>query len=354
MFRRSKTRPLPPLPDKAHGRKRGRLGLYLPFALFLVLVIGWTAAWFYVRGEAARRMDATVAQLRQAGYQVTWRERSLGGYPFRLNVALTEAQVREPSGWALTSPRLEGQAFMHALGSWVLAAPQGLTFTRPVGGPVAVKGEVLHASLAGLERSPPRFSFEGTKLSFTPLAGAQPFALSAADRVELHLRPGPDDQAALLFRVDNGKARLSGLFARIAGERPVSIIWDSILTKTSGFRGSGWPSAVAAWSSGGGVMTVRQAGVTAGEAVIGSQSGTLRVGYDGRLAGAMDVSLRQAPRALGAMADTGMIPPETALAAAAVAAARQGTSDIARARVTFEAGRTTLGPVAIGPSPRVY
>lgn len=342
------------MPDRAPARKPRRLGLYAPFILLLVAIAGWTVFWFHVRSEAAGRIDKAAEDLRRAGYQVAWRERTLGGYPFRLNVRFTEAQIRDPSGWALAAPDVEAQAFMHALGQWVLASPQGLTFTRPIGGPVTVKGELLRASLGGFDQTLPRFSFEGTKLSFAPGAGAQPFALSAADRVELHLRPGPDDQGALLFRVDNGKARLSGLFARLAGDKPISIIWDSTFSKASGFKGVDWAKAVRAWTDAGGALTVRQAGVTAGDAVVGSQSGTLQVGYDGRLTGSMDVSLREAPQALGAMAETGMIPPETALAASAVAAARQGTSDVARATLTFQAGRTTLGPVAIGPSPRVY
>ena len=38
----------------------------------------------------------------------------------------------------------------------------------------------------------------------------------------------------------------------------------------------------------------------------------------------------------------------------AVAAARQDSSEVAHATLTFEAGRMTLGPVAVGASPRVY
>jgi len=101
-------------------------------------------------------------------------------------------------------------------------------------------------------------------------------------------------------------------------------------------------------------MTVRQAGVTAGEALIGCNAGTLSVGADGRLRGALDVTLRQAPRALGAMGESGVLPRETADAAAAVARAREGADHAARATLDFQAGRTTLGPVSIGPAPKVY
>jgi hypothetical protein len=44
---------------------------------------------------------------------------------------------------------------------------------------------------------------------------------------------------------------------------------------------------------------------------------------------------------------------DTANAASAVAQARQA-GDVAHATLYFEAGQTTLGPVALGPAPKVY
>ncbi|MDB5467179.1 MAG: hypothetical protein JWQ46_1941 [Phenylobacterium sp.] len=342
------------LHDLPPPRKPRRLGLYLPFILLLLAVVGWSGFWLWARGQAETRMDAAVADLKAAGYQVSWKDRVIGGYPFRMDVTLTEPRIREPSGWGLEAPSLEGEAYMHALTHWIVAAPQGLTFVRPVGGPVAVKGQLIRASLTDFDKRPPSFSFEGVKLSFTAAPGAQPFALSAADRVEFHLRAGPDDQGGVFAKVDNGKARLSGLLARIAGDKPISIAWNATLSKISAFTGPNWPSAVRHWADAGGQMTVRDGGLTAGDALIGAKSGTLGVSRDGRLSGVLDVTLRQAPRALGAMGETGLLPPETAHAAAAVAQARQGTGDVARATLDFQAGQTTLGPVAIGPAPKVY
>jgi hypothetical protein len=342
------------LHDPNSPGKHRRLGLYAPFVLLLVAVAAWSAFWFWARGEAAGRMDAAVVGLSKAGYQLSWKTRTIGGYPFRMDVTLTEVSAREPSGWALEAPRIEGEAQMHALTHWLVAAPDGLTFVRPVGGPVAVKGQLIRASITDLAKRPPSFSFEGVKLVFQPAPGAQPFALSTADRVEFHLRAGPDDQGGVFATVDKGQARLSGLFARIANGKPISFVWNSTVSKMSAFEGRNWADAVRHWTDAGGRMTVRHAGVTAGDAVIGSDSGTLGVGADGRLTGVLNVTLRQAPRALSAMGQTGAIPPEAAQAAAAVAAARQGSGDVAQATLDFQAGQTTLGPVAIGPAPKVY
>jgi hypothetical protein len=243
---------------------------------------------------------------------------------------------------------------MHALGSWLIAAPEGLTFVRPVGGPVLVKGDLVRASLTHFTQRPPSLSFEAAKATFTPQAGAAPFALSYADRVEFHLRAGPDDEGGVFAKVDGGKARLTGVFARVAGGKPIAIVWNSTLSKMSSFSGATWPDAVRRWSDAGGRMTVRQAGITAGDAVLGVSGGTLAAARDGRLDGVLQVTLRQAPRALSAMSAEGVVDPGAAQSATTVAQARQGAGDVAQATLNFEAGRTTLGPVALGAAPKVY
>lgn len=342
--------------DPVPPRKPNRWGLYVPFILAGALAAGWSGYWLYVRAEAAKQIDGQTAALRKTGYDIAWKERHIGGYPFRLNIEFTEVRIREPSGWALEVPRLETQAPAYALTNWLAAAPQGLTFVRPEGGPVEVKGRTIRASLTHPTEAPPHVSIEGEGLTFAPAAGAQPFALTAAKTVELHLRPSTrPDEAILRFRVVDGEARLAGVFARIAGDKPISMVWESELTRIAGFEGGDWPSAVRAWSVKGGTIKVLQAGVTAGEAVMGAQpGGQLTVGNDGRLRGSLAVNLRQAPEALSAMGQSGVIAPERAVAAAAVAQAREEAGELAKATITFEAGQTTLGPVAIGPAPKVY
>jgi hypothetical protein len=341
------------LPDPAPARKYLRLGLWLPFAIAGVAVVAWSGLWIWARGQAETRMDAAVADLARAGYQVGWKTRAIGGYPFRLDITLTETRVHEPSGWAFEAPRLEAEGFLHAPGHWVFAAPQGLTFVRPQGGPVAVTGQTIRASLTNLDKRPPSFSFQGLKLAFSPVAGAQPYFLSAAEKVEFHLRAGPDDEGGAFLQVDGGRAGPTGLFANLAGAKPIAIQWNSTLSKMSKFAGANWADAVRAWTAGGGRMTVRNAGVTAGDVSLGVSGGSLGVGADGRLRGTLPLTLRRAPQALAALGQAGLAPKEAADAAAMVAQAGQ-TADVTKADLVFEAGQAILGPVALAPAPRIY
>lgn len=342
------------LPDPSAPRKPNRLGLYAPFVLLAVAVALWSGFWIYARGQVEARLDAAAAAAAHAGYQVAWSSRAVGGYPFRLDVTLTEVRAHEPGGWGLEAPRLEAEANAFSPTHWLIAAPHGLTFVRPQGGPVAVAGRLIRASLSHFDARPPSLSVEGVDLTFRPAAGAQPFALATAGRAEFHLRAGPDDEGGVFAMVQAGKAGPGGVIARVAGDKPVALTWNSTLSKMSAFSGRDWAAAVRAWTAAGGRMSVRNAGLTAGAAQVNVTSGQLSVAGDGRLSGALDLTLRQAPRGLAALADAGVVAADAAQSAAEVAQARQGGGDTAQAALTFQAGQTTFGPVALGPAPKVY
>lgn len=347
------------LPDADPPRKpHRRRWLFAPYVLLLILILGWSAGWVFLRMSAAREMDQTAERLRAAGYQVSWATRDVGGYPFRLNTRLTDVRLGEPSGWAITAPELKTEAAVYQLGRWTAVAPQGVTLQRPQGGPVTIRGQALRASLSDIGKRPPHLIVEGLKLTFTPQGDSQgagaPYPFTTADRMILDLRPGPDDQAALLMKIDNAGARLTGLLGRIAQDRPVSINWESTLDKMSAFKGQTWPAAVQAWTAAGGSVTVRTAGMTAGEAVISAKSGALTVGPDGRVRGALQAELREAPSNVGDLAQGGAITPEAVMAAAAAAMAQRAGGGVAQAGLTFDDGQTFLGPLPVGPAPRVY
>jgi hypothetical protein len=342
------------LHDLPPARKSVHPGVWLPFAFAILLVIAWTCWWIWARGEARTRLQSGAETLRSAGYDVAWQDVAIGGYPFRMDVTLTDARIADRSGWALETPRLEAEANMLSPGHWMLATPKGLTFIRPKGGRVEVAGKLLHASLRSLDETPPAFSFEGTDLTFAPGAGAQPFALTAAARVEFHLRKGPDDEAGVFIKLEGGKATPGRLLALAGAGKPVSLAWNSTLSKSSALKGADWTHAVQAWSDAGGTLHLRDGGITAGDVSLTARDATLNVDRSGRLAGSLPATLRNGPRALAALGQSGAVPPETAQAAALVASARQAPDQTAQATLYFQAGQTTLGPVAISPAPKVY
>ena len=328
------------------SRKPRRRGLLAPFVVLAIIILGWSLCWLWLRGQAEQRMDAAALSMKARGYDLSWTGRAFTGYPFRMDIHLTNARIAEPSGWAVRAPELKGEALAYDIGHWVITAPAGVVMTRPIGGDVAITGQALRASFAGFEQYPPRISVEGANLVFTPLPGAAPFPLLSTSGLQLHVRPGPEDQGAILFKADGTKARFTGLLGRIAEDRTAALLWDARLTKVSALRGASWADAVGDWSQAGGALTVQEGRLTAGEALLEAKSGDLTVGDDGRLRGALDVTVRDAPAPGEALRS-----PEAAAAALAVA---MGRDPALSATLKFDKGRTRLGLFDTGPAPRVY
>jgi hypothetical protein len=82
--------------------------------------------------------------------------------------------------------------------------------------------------------------------------------------------------------------------------------------------------------------------------------GRLDVGWDGRLRGTVGLDLRQAPGLIRGLAEAKAIDAGAADQAITVAQARAAGGPVTQADLTFLAGATTFGPVAIGPAPKVY
>jgi hypothetical protein len=212
---------------------------------------------------------------------------------------------------------------------------------------------VLRASLSDIEDHPPRLSVEGLGVTLNGPESANPFYFSSAGELHLHTRAGPDDQGALYLEVDQATAPFTGLLGRIADGKPVTLIADTIYSHAGALSGADWASSVGRWRDAGGVLDMRTLKLQAGDAVLDAKPGTLTVDRDGRLKGSLSVALRAAPRALAAMTRSGALRPETAATAASVLdASHQGAVDAVT--IDFQAGQTTLGPAAIGPSPKVY
>jgi hypothetical protein len=341
------------LPARAPLRKPRRLGLYGPFVVLLVLAAVWSAGWLWLRAETIRRMDGARRSMIDGGQGLDWASRSVSGFPFRLDVDLTDARVGEASGWAVTAPRLQAEAPAFAPTRWVVVAPGGVVVQRPAGGAVIVTAKVLRASISDVGARPPRLSVEGIGLTFAAAPGAAPFFMTAAEAFHFHTRAGPGDRGAAFIELDEAKVPLSGLMGRIAAGKPLNLLAEAVYSHAGALTGADWASAVRAWRRAGGALNIQRLRLAAGRAVVDARSGTLSVDDEGRLRGSLTASLQAAPRALGVLSQGGALPPEAAGAAAQVVGAGSAGA-LATVTLDFQAGETTLGPAAIGPAPKVY
>lgn len=332
--------------------RRRRLGLYAPFVLLLLLFAAVTMDWECTRAEILQRLAAMRTGPAGRGVALAYGRARLYGFPFRLDLDLQNTRLSEPSGWAISTPQMKAEAYLFSPAHWVVVAPVGLVIDRRQNGPLIVRGKALRASLAQIGARPPRLSVEGLDLTFATPPGARPFALASAGEFHLHTKGGPNDQGALYLSVVAGRASEASLLGRIAAGGPVDFTLEAIWSRASKLAGSSWPGSLRNWAMSGGRLNLRRLEVTAGRAAVRVKPGLLTVGPDGRLSGQLSTTLVRASTLLNAMVLDGSLPAETARAAALITGAPG--SEAAVAPLDFQAGQTTLGPVALGPAPRLF
>jgi hypothetical protein len=317
----------------AQPKRPRRFWLFAPYVAVLVALVAWTGVWFAEKITVEKVLAEQAAALTARGYPAAFTVGGIDGWPFRLHLTLLSPRFGDPTGWSVAAPRLEAMAAAYDPGRWTLAAPDGLVLTRPGKGPLNVSGRAIRASAGGLTSKTPRFSFEGLDLAMAAAPGGQPGAFTSAGRIEAHLQPGPDDQAALLIRVEGAALRPDSPLGRLGPGQAFGLMWDSRLSHLSALRGQSWSAAVQAWVRAGGFMRVAQGQISLGELVLKGAGGPLVADADGRLSGSLPLTLEGGQTArLGGAASLvfhGPIP------------------------LRFEGGRASIGPIPIGPALKV-
>jgi hypothetical protein len=319
--------------DEGPTRKPRRFWLFAPYVALLVAVLAWSAVWQVEKWRLSRALTKEVAELQKQGYTAQWSSLKIDGYPFRLRVTLIGPRWGDNAGWGLSATKIEAQAYAYAPSQWILAAPEGLIVTRPGEGALTVSGKAIRASIGGLGSAQPRFSFEGDALALTPAPGAAPPPFSAVGKIEAHLQPGPNDQAALLLRIDDAQLRPETGLAKLAAGKPFDLLWDSRLTRLSAFRGSNWPGALQAWRNAGGLLTVTDAKLGLAGVTFDGQGGPITVDTDGRLKGELPMKLQGGEGAAKALLQAiGLLGPVP---------------------LRFQDGRATIGSTPIGQALKI-
>jgi len=309
--------------DPVPPRKPRRLGLWIPWGAALILAIGWSGWWLWLRGETEHQIDAAAADLRTHGGQASWATRQIGGYPFRLDVDFTDLKLADASGWAISLPTLKSEAYAFAPTRWIVATRDGATLTEPGAAPLTIASPVMRASLNSWDQHPPRISFVGDDLSLAVPPGAPPFPLASAKSVQFYTKAGPDDQGATLFEIAGGAATTNTDLGRLAGGKPVALTVDAIFSHASALDAPDARTAALGWARAGGMTTLQHLTFAAGATTLDTTKGSFTVGGDGRLAGSAKATL-----------------------------ASGGTP--APATLQAHDGALWLGSLKIAPSPRVF
>jgi hypothetical protein len=340
--------------------RHSRRGLILPFAIVGLLLAAWTGWWFYLAGQVETRLAVQTETLREAGWRVAHQPVSVTGWPFRARVAFPAADIVAPSGHGVAAPRLVAEANAWNPGHWVVLAPEGLILTRAGKGQVAIEGEALRLSVSHQRDRFPDLRIELARPTFTPVAGAEPFPLASAERIELYTRPhltdgeAATDEMDVLFRLTDGRGRSGGPGEGATREGRLSAEVEATIEQASRLRGVDSAGLFAHWTEAGGRFTEVKGRLQAGDSSARIASEALMAREDGRLEGRLALTAERPGEAIAGLAGSRSGAVNRAGAAgAAAAAAVQGDRPMDLVLV-FRDGRTWLGPFALAPAPKLF
>ncbi|MFT4955151.1 MAG: hypothetical protein ACI8U3_001533 [Brevundimonas sp.] len=344
--------------------------LIIPFAIVLIVLVVWTAWWFWLSQQVRDRLDVAAEGLRAQGWEVVYSEPVLTGWPFRTRLESQHVRLTAPTGHEIAAPRLAAEANAYRPDRWVVVADDGLVLTRGDKGKVAVAAPVIRASASGLTEPFPNLALEILEPVFTAHPGAEPFPLERAERIELYLRPGEAREAEgatvqtalpasqrnvdVLFRLIDAVGRDGGPIAFMSRDGLFSLQAETVVENFQGLSGPDASSLLAAWTASGGRFLDVRGEMQAGESAARLTADELRADENGRLVGTLRLSADRAAPALAGLAQSDTVNRTATVGAAAAAGADEVLTGDVELEVEFREGRAWLGPFNLAPAPELF
>ena len=140
--------------------------------LVVLAALAWSGWWFWSAHALRGELDRAVADLRDDGWEVSYSNRSIRGFPNRLDTTFTDLAVASPDGdtrWQ--APFFQLLQLSYKPGHIIAVWPQDQTLTRD-GNRYVITDEDMRASLIfDAQRRVIRSNLEAARLTVTPDGG---------------------------------------------------------------------------------------------------------------------------------------------------------------------------------------
>jgi hypothetical protein len=329
-------------------------------AIIVAAALGWTGWWFAIAKAKEAALSGWLAERRAAGWQAEATEVSVGGFPYRIDTTVTDLALANPeAGWAWTAPEFQFLTLAYQPNSLIAIWPREQSVATPLG-TTRVTSEQMMGSVTvepnrrlALDRS----VIEIAGLTLADAAGAWQIGI---DTAQLSTRQAEGEDAppfahdiafgASGLRLPEGwTAGLdrSGLLAPAIDRADLDLLavfdqpWDRPAIE-------GEPPALEA-------LEIRDATFTWGSLDLRAR-GRIEADARGFAEGEIDLRARNWQEMIAVAETSG------ALSSGVASALRAGLGILARLAgdgtslqvpLEFDDGRTRLGPVPLGPAPRM-
>lgn len=293
-------------------RRRPLWTIFIAPGLLLVAALAWSGFWFYAASQVDDAVDTWRAREAAAGRIYDCANRSVAGFPFRLEVRCSDVRV---ALMAQTAGQAAGQAIATARLGEILVVGQiyspGLLIAEFKGPATLAEGSkppalniawtTARSSIAGLPGPPQRASLVFENPAIDRVDNGVNVPLLRASHVELHgrLAQGSTATAPVIEAV----AELVG--ATIQDVHPLlARAFDADirtrLTGLSDFSPKPWPQRFREMQAAGGRIEVTQSRITQGD-LISVGAGSLGLTAGGNLDGELQMTVAGIENALPAL-----------------------------------------------------
>jgi hypothetical protein len=293
-------------------RRRPLWRLFIMPVLLLIAAAGWSAFWFYAASQVDVKADAWRAQEAKAGRVYDCAQRSVAGFPFRLEVRCDGASVSllsQTAGQAATQAPVTAKLGQILIVAQVydpklliaeFTAPATLS-DRGAQPSMSVNWRTARASVVGLPAVPQRASIVFDDPQVDRLNGPMPAPLARAKHVELHGRladGSPADHPVIetVLKIEAGSVQeVHPLLAQ-----PFDADVRTLLSGLKDFSPKPWPERFRELQAAGGHVEIVQSRIAQGD-LVAVAAGTLGLSANGRLDGELQMTVAGIEQVIGAL-----------------------------------------------------
>jgi hypothetical protein len=293
----AKGRRMPDMTPAPHRRPLWRL--FIMPALLVVAAIGWSAFWFYAASEVGTRADAWRAREAKSGRVYDCGQRSVAGYPFRLEVSCEDASVSlvsqtagAPSAFTarLSEIMVIAQIYQPNLLIADFKAPATIA---DQGQPPSMKVNWTtgRSSITGLPNNPQRASIVFDNPAIDRVNGPVQTPLAKAGHVELHGRiadGSPQDHPVIETVLQIADGTIQEVHPLLAA--PFNADVQTKLSGLKDFSPKPWPERFREIQAAGGHVEIVRSRIQQGD-LIAIAAGTLSLNASGRIDGELQMTV---------------------------------------------------------------
>ncbi|MGU3496479.1 DUF2125 domain-containing protein [Xanthobacteraceae bacterium A53D] len=347
-------------------RRRRPWMIALPLLLVIIIGIGWSGLWVYAARTADAEIEAWIAREARLGRTWTCSERSLEGFPFRFELLCRDPTLVTKGGESLRVTAAAAHAVAQIWNPSHIVAE----FSSPARVENLTTSQLYTVSWSLLQMSgvgdstgrPIRFDLVANNpmVEQAPgqTGGATP--LLSAKQIEAHARRNPGANGArdgvdFALSVNDGESPQMANAAGSAG--PLDLDLKLTVTAADDLRPMPVEERLRAWAMAGGLLQVQGLTLTTPKAAV-SAAGALLVDPQGRLNGQMALGFAGIEEVMKNLGSAGVISPEFAPIAGALALAGKKGDVAGRPGVTFnigfDKGALKLGRIPVGIVPPLF